>query len=146
MSAAPQTEAKISCKNLAGAALVTLALSQIPYAINFLTRKPLKETRFNIDTLLHGTAKEKLMQLHYFMADIAWGWPSKSAKQKTVRNEDGDLVTKIVEEQHPGGGLGNGLLYLTLITKSLEIPFKAIATGTAATVGLVKIYNLDFKV
>ena len=69
LSMAPKAEAKTSAKkvfkNVVGATAVLVALCNVPYAINFMTRKPLKETRFDFDKLKNGTTKEKTPKMRY---------------------------------------------------------------------------------
>jgi len=93
-------------------ATLSLGLLTVPYLVNYFTRKPLKEARFDVNKLLYGSLKEKIAQLHYYLSDNILGWPYKDKKQVTKMDDNGRYYTVIQDEQLPSGYLGNGTAWI----------------------------------
>ncbi|MCK5632494.1 hypothetical protein KAH94_01995 [bacterium] len=98
---------------------MTIGCVTIPYFMNYFTRKPLKEKRFDAKKLM---SKEFFKHLNYFISDYVFGWPYKDAKIKMVTDTYGKKNLQVRNEQGPGGFIGKAHLYLILVANSLRFP------------------------
>lgn len=112
-------------------ALLVAGIAVTPYLINFFARKPLTNNRFEPNRLFHGTLKEKIMHLHYFISDIVFGWPYKDGDIIFEKNDDGESDLTVQAEQLSAGLLGNSIDYFEEIIEALTLPVTmAISTAT----------------